>query len=155
MKPLKSGDYTLKPERLHDIRHEITGLLNEHRDEVGSFGDKYPVDPDWQCYNLLDSSGLLHILCLRHGFELVGYYISLITRHPHYEFTTAENDIIFIHPLHRGTIALKFFNYIDKYLLSHKVNFANIGVKPMRDFSPILKRMGYKLLETRYYKEIQ
>ncbi len=147
-------DYTMEKEEFARAKAGIEVLFNKHREEVGSFGE-YPIDPEWSNYRLLSDSGLLHNFILRHHGTVVGYYITLVVRHPHYAFKTAENDIIYISPEHRGTIAIKFLKWVDEQLKELGVNFINIGVKPMRDFSIVLKRMGYKLLETRYYKEVQ
>jgi len=145
----------MKSERLNfNLKNELSSLFDQHKEEVGSFGD-IPVDPDWRTYTKLCDVGLVHILTLRHTLELVGYYIVMINRHLHYNIIIAENDIVFIRPDHRGMIAVRFLKWIDAYLKRQGVNYAHVGVKPIRDFSPILKRMGYKTMEVRYYKELQ
>jgi len=145
----------MKSERSNfNLKNELSSLFEQHKDEVGSFGD-IPVDPDWKMYDTLCKHGFMHILILRYNLKLVGYYIVMINRHLHYNIIIAENDIVYIHPDHRGMIAIKFLKWIDQYLKKCGVKYTHVGVKPFRDFSSVLKRMGYKVMETRYYKELQ
>ena len=135
--------------------HSVDELLQIHKDEVNRFGDDIELDPDWKRYHILAELGILHIVTARDDLdETVGYCCTILTRHLHYDFKIAVNDIIFLTKPYRG-YAIKLLRFVEDCLKRKGVNIHSIAIKPHLDFSPVVKRMGYELLEYQYFRRIQ
>jgi hypothetical protein len=145
---------TFTRERLSEVQHDLDVLLPLHKDEVCMFGEDIVLDPDWQKYYTFDKLNMLHILTWREHGELVGYYITVVYRHLHYDFLVADNDVLFVHPKYRGPDVIKFFRYVDFYLKDLGCKVAITTVKPTIDYRPLAEFLGYKLLEYKYFKRM-
>ena len=134
---------------------ELAGLLQGHMDEVCMFGDDCMLAPDWDRYTKLSHMGMLQIVSARKSDgEMIGYSSDFIVRHMHYAFTMASNDAVYLKKGYRGK-AIKLFKYVEECLILKGVRFYSIAIKPEIDFSPVVKRMGYKLMESHYYRRLQ
>ena len=134
---------------------QIERLLQRHMDEVCMFGDDCMLAPDWVKYRQLSDMGMLNIVSARNeDGDMVGYCSDFIIRHMHYAFVMASNDAIYLLPEHRG-VGGKLIKFVEKCLTDKGVRFYSIAIKPQIDFSPIVKRMGYKLMESHYYRRLQ
>ncbi len=75
--------------------------------------------------------------------------------HPEYSRLTAQHDVMFLHPDVRiGFNALKFLKWCDNQLKNENVLYVTQHVTVSKDYSPILKRIGYEISETIYLKRL-
>lgn len=132
---------------------DIQRLLKLHKEEVGMFGTDIPLAPDWVLYKNLAKMGVLNIITMRKQGKLIGYYISFITRHLHYDFKMSSNDILYIEKKYRGH-AMSFFRFIQKHLKSKGIKIMSFSIKPILDFRKVAEYLGFELLEYNYFKRL-
>lgn len=131
-------------EQFAAILPELKPLLQLHWEEVAFYKD-IPLDPDYDTYIAVENIGKLRVFTVREQGELIGYAIFFIG-HMHYKSTPiATQDVIFLHPDHRGRGA-RLILYCDFQLASEGIQVVMHHTKmaPGLDFSPILKRLGYE-----------
>lgn len=134
---------------------EVHDLLLAHKEEVSTFGEGIPLDPDWDMYEKLSELGMFHVVTARtKDGTIVGYSSTFMVRHMHYAFKMANNDIIYLKPEYRG-YGIRLIRFTEDCLKRKGVKFSSIGIKPHIDFSPVVKRAGYELLESIYFRRIQ
>ena len=81
--------------------------------------------------------------------------IFVLHPHPHYKSTmTAENDIMFLLPRHRqGLVGYRMIKYaVNK--LKDKVDLISLSMKAEHDFSSLLERLDFKLVDYKYFLEV-
>lgn len=140
-------------ESFNSIINEIQDLLELHKEELCMFGEDIELSPSWSKYKELDEIGILNIITMRKDDQLIGYYISIIFRHLHYNFTISCNDILYIVKQYRGH-AVAFFRFIQKYLKSKGVKVMSFSIKPILDFRNVAEYLGFELLEYTYFKRL-
>jgi GNAT superfamily N-acetyltransferase len=125
---------------------EIKPLIQMHYDEIALHKEVIPLDPDWDRYAAIDSTGNLLIVTARtNEQELIGYAVFFITPHIHYKSTiVAHNDILYLHPEYRrgrtGIRLLKDSETACRHLGVDKILW---HIKFAKDFRHILYRFGY------------
>lgn len=147
-------DFRIEPfsDRLYA---EVLPLLKDHYRELrGEDGPAF--SPDTQRYWWMANNGLLRIATAYDGKTLVGYCVNLLSKGLHYSETIyAGNDIFYLKPDYRkGTTALSFIDFVERDLATIGVHVSQWHVKPNPDFSPLLRRRGYHLLETIWEKNL-
>lgn len=132
-------------ERVDDVVSEIEPLIRLHYEEIASFKDKIPLDPDFDRYRTLEAAGALVIITARRHGKLVGYSILFLMPHAHYKSTVfAMNDIVFLHPEERsGGTGVRLFKESERVVRERGAQLISWHIKPINDFSPVLARMGY------------
>jgi hypothetical protein len=131
---------------------ELNDLLQDHKDEVCVFPGVQLI-PDWDTYAKLSDSGNLCVVTAKEDGVIVGYTINVISRHLHYPFLMAVNDIIYFKPEYRGH-GLTLIRRTQQEVKLKGARFFSISVKPHIDFRPVLERMGYELLEYQYFRRL-
>lgn len=127
-------------------------LLLAHHREVGVM----PQDrfrPDKKFYESLEEFGALLVFTLRDDGKLCGYgTFTVLPVHAHYpDSVWARQDALYVDPPHRGKTALDFVKYQDEQL---RWRFPSVEIvrqcTPRKDFSPLLKLLGYREMETSF-----
>lgn len=132
---------------------ELGPLLLSHYKEIARFKD-IELEPDFNEYQALDDIGVLRIFTARKAGNLVGYAVYFVRSNPHYKSSLqAVQDILFIHPKHRGTGG-KLIRYCDDELRKVGVQVVYHHVKKKHNFGPMLERMGYELIDLIYGKRL-
>lgn len=140
-------------ESVCSIEDEIKPLIQSHWEEIAHYKD-IPLDPDWDYYRLLDAKGFLGVYTAREEGKLIGYSIYVVKRNPHYKSSLqASQDIIFISPEKRG-FGKEFINWCDMELKGIGVQAVYHHVKKDHDFSPVLRRLGYTLVDLIYARRL-
>lgn len=138
-----------------DVFDEISTLLQAHKDELCTFGEDVILDPDWVNYKRLADAGILQVVFARNeDRELVGYTVNIMIRHLHYNFIIAVNDILYFKPEYRGH-GIRLIKFTERCLKARGVNIYSLSIKPHLDFSPVVERFGYQLLESNYWRRLQ
>jgi GNAT superfamily N-acetyltransferase len=145
---------TAAPEPWRPTIDEMMPLLPLHWEQLALDRDKVPLDPQWHVYDERAARGEFHIVVLRDGGRIIGYYWGFIAPGLHYAgCLTATSDIYFVHPEHRngrnGTI---LFQAVEKELRRRGVQRWFCGAKLHDDASPLLKRLGFVPVEMYHSK---
>lgn len=135
----------IRVERYADVIGEIRPLLELHYEEIASFKEAIPLDPDYARYEQMDAAGRLFIIAARRDGVLVGYSIFFVGPHLHYNSTVfAANDIVFLHPSERqGGLGVRLFKESERLVRERGARMISWHIKPINDFSPLLERLGY------------
>lgn len=140
-------------ERVSEIWKEIYPLFEKHWDEISHFKD-IPLEPDYDLYVKMDGLGMVRVYTARENGVLIGYSVYLIRPNLHYKSSLQANqDVIYIRPERRG-FGSKFIAWCDEKLREEKVQIVTHHVKEAHDFSPVLKRMGYELVDKLYCRRL-
>jgi len=150
------GVITFQRERFTErLEEELLPLANQHNQEIGGVVSDVIVKIPREMYEHLEANGLLRIYTIRENGELKGYNNFAVIIHPEYAHLTAQHDAMFVHPSARnGFNAIKFLRWCDEQLKQDGVLFVTQNVTVEKDYSAILKRLGYKPSETIYIKRL-
>lgn len=143
-----------KEESVKDVLDEIKPLLKEHWNEIAHYKD-IPFDPDYEAYLKLDESGFLKVFTARTDTGvLIGYAVYFIKHNIHYRSSLqALQDILYLHPAHRGRGSV-FISWCDDQLKSKGVQIVSQHIKAAHNWSRVLERMGYELMDLIYVKRL-
>jgi GNAT superfamily N-acetyltransferase len=145
---------TAGPEPWRPTIDEMLPLLPLHWEELALDKDKVPLDPQWHVYDEREARGEFHIVVLRDGGHIIGYYWGFIAPGLHYATClTATMDIFFVHPEHRrGRNGIILFQAVEKELRRRGVQRWCVGAKLHNDASPLFKRLGFAPIEMYHAK---
>ena len=140
-------------ESLFPFWEEAQGLFVEHWKEIAQSKNVIKLEPDTDKFKRLEEFGALEVYTARVNGVLVGYGVFIISNHLHYKSSlTAESDLLYLHPHYRngwaGYRLIKFCH--DSLHKGKNVQRVMWRMKPHRDFSAIIKRLGGKLHEYVY-----
>ena len=136
------------------IIDELLPLIQMHSKEVSPFQD-IEMDPDFDLYLSADLAGHLRVYSARVEKSLQGYAVFFIRPHPHYRKSIqAFQSLLFIHPDYRGS-AMSFISFCDSELRKENVEVIHQTVTTRKDFSPVLKRLGYELSEAIFVRRLK
>lgn len=144
-------------EKFSSIIDEIPTLVGSHWSEVSMHKESVNLDLDIDAYMSLEDSGVLKVITARDdNGTLVGYCSMLIMPHLHYKNDIfAFNDGIYISPRYRnGFVGIRLLKESERVMKDNGVSVMTVHVKPTKDFSPVLKRIGFSEFETVYSKYI-
>jgi len=146
---------TYQVERYYLVIDEIKTLFENHWEEV-SGNPEIPLNPNYDRYLELDKLEMLHMVTARNDGKVIGYHVSMIMPHLHYQQSiTCFTDIFFIHKDYRhGFTGIKLFKFLEESLKEKNVQRIYMGTKLKLDIGPILERLGYKAIERIYTKMI-
>lgn len=94
---------TFQSEPWSSAEDEIRDLVGAHWQELAMDRDKIPLDVNWDHYRECDRKSILQLTTARlTSGKLVGYWITIVSQHPHYQSTIfGLQDSYFLHPSHR------------------------------------------------------
>ena len=110
-------------ECLPSVKKDILPLIEEHWELVALNKGSIKLNPDWEQYAALDSSGILKIFTARDNNKLVGYFILLVNNSLHYkDHVFAVCDIIFVTPeARKGATGYKLLKYAENWCVDNNV----------------------------------
>lgn len=141
-----------------DTVEEIKTLLPEYQREVSSLPDSDLFNPNFDFYICPEKSGVVRFFTARNDSgSLAGFSLYFVSPHHHYpSLIQARHDLLFIHPDHRGHSGMKFISFCDDELRNvDGVHSICVTVTESRDFSPLLVRLDYKLVERVYVRRFE
>ena len=152
--PLVLSDLVFTKELNSSCFDEAKPLLEKHYQEIAHFKD-IPLDPDWPAYIEMLKVGALRCYSARNSEgQLVGYAVFVVRRALHYVTSIqAFQDILFILPEYRGR-GKKFILWCDEQLKSEGVQLVYHHIKAEHNFGPMMKRIGYSLVDLIYYRRL-
>ena len=143
-------------EYFDDVIVDLLPLLQKHWAEVELHQDKMPLNPNWEQYRNLESSGALHIFTARDGDALAGYCVVFTAPNIHHCSNLVSSvDALYVAPPYRGRMTGSILmTYVEKELEKIGVSTLLCHVKTLHDFSPLLVRKGYQEAEKVFSKYI-
>lgn len=152
---MKTATYQL--ERIAHLWDEAMPLMLSHYEEVAHYQD-IALSPDIITYERLDQMGVLKVYTARVEGRLVGYACFMVKTNPHYsESLQAVQDVLFVLPEYRASrIGIGLIKHCDAELrqLGVQVVYQHVKCKESLDFSPLLERIGYELIDRIYGKRL-
>lgn len=145
---------TYQSERWPAVEAEIRALVPLQWAEIALDQDEIPLDPDWERYQKADEAGQLHFTTVRDAGRLVGWYINLLTTHPHYKTTLfAFLDIYYILPEYRlPQVGLRLFTEMEEAMRAHGVVEMVSITKFHLNVSPLFDRLHWRKTGIAYTK---
>ncbi len=143
-------------ERLTDILDEFVPFTQKAWDEVSQLRDTFKLDPDIESYLLLDDAGMLRLYTMREGDDnlLVGYALYIIQPVLHCKGSfQAVSDVMYIEPEYRGN-GYTLLNLVQEDLKKEGVKWFSFTVKAWLDSGKLAEKLGCKLYEKVYQKEL-
>jgi L-amino acid N-acyltransferase YncA len=147
---------TYQVERWPDCVAELRELWLAHWAEVAMNKDTIKLDPWEAAYVELDRLEQLVIVTVRRAGELVGYHISIVRMHLHYQATLhAFTDVYYLKPEERqGMAGVRLFSEVERALRARGVQKMFTGTKLSLDMGRIFERLGWTETERLYTKYI-
>lgn len=129
-------------------------MFLQHWKEIALDQSVIKLDPDWQRYCLMEVQNQLHIMTVREGTKLIGYYFAIVLPHLHYKSSyTAYSDIFYILPEYRrGLAGYKLFRETEKMLKDLGVQKSYVMTKTHLPITMLMKRLKYRFIERIYTK---
>lgn len=131
-------------------------LFQAHYKEIAHYQD-IPLDPDREAYLLAAKNNALRLYTVRSENEVLeGYAVFFVRHNPHYRSSLqASQDILYLNPQLRGGMnGYKFIKWCDEELRREGVQVVYQHVKKSHNFSPVLERMGYELIDYIYGRRL-
>lgn len=144
-------------ESFSDILEELKPFLQLHWEEVALYQDKIPLDPDYDKYIELNEAGIARVVTARDSDKLIGYFISIIQPHMHYQKDVyAVNDILYLDEAYRGSdTAVGMFMFAEEDLKALGVSVLIISMKVAKPFDSLCESLGHTCVERTYSKYIK
>lgn len=133
---------TFQQEKFIKFYPEALWVMRLHWIELHGSG---VFNPDIELGCRMEQTG--HLICYtaRDKKELIGYAIIILNTDLHQKHrTVAEINAIYVLSNYRGKVGKPFIRYCTQNITADTIRFT---VNIARDFSPVLKRCGYKEIE--------
>lgn len=146
---------TFATEKWPAFSKEAEGLMRRHWEEVALDRDRIPMGMDHGYYQRLEDAGILHVVTMRVDGQLAGYFIALVSTHPHYKDAgiMAFTDIYYLAPEHRrGNAGARMFAAVEASLRERGAVKLYVSHKLHKDHSLLFEALGYKPTDISYTK---
>lgn len=137
------------------LAHEVAPLLEAHWREI-AHDLTIPLNPEWKRYFALQEAGAFRVYTARKDGELVGYAAFIVSPNLHYSTSLqAMQDVLFIREdLRRGTLGTRLIKFSEQQLQADGVQVVLHHIKAKHNWSPLIERLGYTLVDLIYFKRI-
>lgn len=128
----------------------------EHRIEVAEPEYTEKGNFNSELYEILEAQNALHIVSVRDDWNLVGYIVSMLSRHPHFDTVLcATPTLYFLSHKYRGqSVGSTMFRYAEAWLKDRKVNLFVIEAKSNLPYKVIFEHLGFRAVSNILIKEI-
>ncbi len=134
-------------EEFSGVYLELEPFFEAHYNELATLKDKIPkVEPAYGLYAKLEAAGSLHVATAREAGALVGYYVGVVTPHPHYKSVLlASADLYYLAPDYRkAQNGITFLQFIEASLKERGVQMTVMGTKMSKDLGALYEHLGYQ-----------
>lgn len=131
-------------------------LIREHWDEVARNKEVMVLKPHVDVYRALEEQGCLLSLGAFDEETLIGYSVTIVSRHLHYsDLTYASNDVIFVSSTHRsGRAGLMLMRETERRAKEMGARLMLWHAKKHTALESILPRIGYDIQDVIYSKQL-
>lgn len=131
---------------------DAKALLQKHWQEIAKAKDLFRLAPDETFYAEADKQGKLLIITARDGTALVGYFVWIVFKHPHYkDVIMAQEDIHFLLKDYRkglnGYLLIKNAILLGK---QHGIQAFTVREKVSHPHPDLWRRLGFQPADTTY-----
>ena len=146
------AEYFFEVATVDSLWTEAKGLFAKHFVEI-SHRPELPLRPDIQGYRTAEERG--HVACFsaRRRGKIVGYAVFFLQRALLYQHMEAVCSMLYINPEDRGFGGI-FIDWIDEKLKDQGMAEVYHHVPAKRDFSPLIERKGYELVDRLFVKKL-
>lgn len=147
---------TFARELISSLWSELTPLLVAHYREIAVWQD-IDLKPNFPFYEKLEELGKFRFYTARLDGALIGYAGFFVQHSHHYmDSLQAQQDIVFVHPDHRGSlIGFHMLRYAEADLKAFGVQAVMHHVKLAHPaLGTLLEHMGYYATERIYAKRL-
>lgn len=139
-------------EGLFPFWNEAQELFKLHYQEIAQNKNAIKLEPDTDKYIAMFGLNCLRVYTARDNGKLIGYGVFVVDTHLHYlNSLTAESDLLYIHPDYRkGMDGYKLIKFCHAQLHGSGVQRIMWRMKPHRNFSKLIERLGGRLHELVY-----
>ena len=141
-------------EFLSEVEDDIKPLLKRDWLEIEHSKSVRSLDPDWEAYYRAENSDMLRVFTVRDDTILVGYFVVLLIPSLHNKgLVQGIVDIIYLDKEYRkGFTGYKLFKFSEKCLKEDNIKVMHVTTTEVNPIDPILKRLGYSKIETKFEK---
>jgi len=138
-----------KREQAHTCFLEAIPLIKSYRQEIAYYTD-LELKPGFDAYERLELAGFLRAYTARLDGKIIGFAVFNFFPHLHFQqHIFASHDILYIMPEHRG-FGYKFLKWCNEQLKADGATVVYYYVNLRYDYSPLLRRLGLKLIDHLY-----
>lgn len=158
IEPLRVGRYVLAPMRVHEVLDDLKALHRSHWEETETHRNQaQTLNPDYNRGLDLERQGrflLIGAIDMDTG-QLVGNFGLYLGRSMHTQQRIATEDTLFLLKDHRrGRLGIALIKYAEDALRHLGVVELTVDVKLVNDVGPMIERMGYVPVGTKYVKQL-
>lgn len=148
---------TYQVEKWKDIESGIKDLQKAQWKELALDQETIPLNINYEHYAQLETQGMLHATTVRDGEKLVGYYLNVVSFHPHYRETPfGFCDAYYVLANYRkGLIGLNLFLKMEQFMKEIGVIELISITKKHLDVSALFKALKWRETGITYTKVIQ
>lgn len=149
---------TFQVEKFATFVADARPLFSKHWEELALDKDKIKLSLDLSKYEKAEKDGILHIVTVRDGVVLVGYYTAAILPHLHYSQAglMASTDMYFLLKEYRiGTTGIRFLAFIEDSLRARGCKKIYISCKKDHDIEKILEDLGYRFTDKMFTRLLE
>lgn len=139
-----------------EVNTKLIPLFFLHHAEVYANCEKIPrLNPDFERYNLMAASDILHLVTIRDNEDIVGYHMGMIDSLLNYQHIQGFTSLAYwIHKSYRGgRNALRLFNKVEESLKERGIKVFFDQPKANKGQGRLLERMGYKKTGEQFYEK--
>jgi hypothetical protein len=131
---------------------EAEQLIKDHWDEIAKNKELLYLNPDLEIYKKVPHL----LLTARYLGNLVGYFLWIFHRLPHYQHVlAAEEDLHYLTPEHRkGMAGYLFMKYACSQAQGHGANLLVMREKIGHEHPAVMKRLGFLPTDIIYTKAV-
>lgn len=138
-----------------EMRTRAAALFAEHWAEIATHKHLMQVKPDWARYEELELRGMLLALAAFEGESMLGYSVSLMVRHPHYDMAMAINDLLFLAKARRqGSLGLRLIRETEQTARALGAKLLLWPAKERTNLAELCPRLGYRVQDIVFSKEL-
>lgn len=149
---------TFQLEAWRDFFPEALLLMERHYSEIALNQAQIKFSLDSKKYQSMEESGMLHVLAVRIGAKLIGYYIAFVLPHIHYQNAglMAFTDIYYLLPEYRrGNSGVQMFIEAEESLRKKGVVKAYISTKLHKDATALFEQLGWTATDKAFTKMLE
>lgn len=159
IEPARVGRYVLAPVRLHSVLPDLKVLHQRHWDETETHRNQIErLNPDYERGLELERQGRFLLIGAidMDTNQLVGNFGLYLGRSMHTQERIATEDTLYLLPEHRnGRLGIALIRYAETALRHLGVTELTVDVKLVNNVGPMIERMGYQAVGTRYVKNLR
>jgi GNAT superfamily N-acetyltransferase len=145
--------YTIRAEPLRDVLHELHPLHVLHWGETEKHRHGLPLAPDYEGMLARERAGRLVQFVVRKDGAIAAHLRMYLAVSMHSGTRFAEEDTLFVHPAHRGSLlALRLLRFAERALLSLGVREIRANSKLVNNADVLMRRMGYQQVAIQFVK---